>query len=201
MQYISSLIGLDIKIGKKYSEAICINLKEIFLAEGIDVDIKTYSNDEKFMILKKMQRYVSPVFHLSDIPIINIPDDAEKEKFHGFLNNNKLFNSKLLACPRCNRYSVEYSNPNFRRSLSKWWCRDCKRHMSYYGYSLNIDDRDKYKIYKLWGLDALNNLMNEPLSRTMNFIGNYFKNCCVSKKDRCIYSNFFEEEEIEKVSE
>ncbi len=128
-----------------------------------------------------------------------MPDLEEIEKFHNFLKDNKLYNDKTryLICPRCYRYSVKFSKNSYTNS-STWWCDRCLDDVNYYGYNLETNAKDKYHIYKLWGVDALAVLTNENLKKTVKFVASYFKESCVVKKDKCLYFDFFKEKVIGK---
>lgn len=208
MRDISKLVDPDIIIYAAYSEAICKNLKDILSNKGIYATIGEYNNGEKFLVLRTEEEKEE------DIPIINkeiknkeidietvIHNEEEKKNFRDTLKNNKLYNddTKYLLCPECNRYSVEYSASSYYKDSKKWWCSHCTKKIIYHDYDIDINDKDKYHIYKLWGVDALSVLTSQSMKRTISFIGSYFKDCCVSKKDRCLYFDFFKEKEDKMV--
>lgn len=214
MRDISKLVDPDIIIYAAYSEAICKNLKDILSNKGIYATIGEYNNGEKFLVLRTEEEKEE------DIPIINkgiknkkiknkeivnkeidietvIHNEEEKKNFRDTLKNNKLYNddTKYLLCPECNRYSVEYSASSYYKDSKKWWCSRCTKKIIYHNYDIDISDKDKYHIYKLWGVDALSVLTSQSMKRTISFVGSYFKDCCVSKKDRCLYFDFFNEKD------
>lgn len=105
--------------------------------------------------------------------------------------------TKYLLCPGCNRYSVKYSTSNYDKYDKKWWCNNCLDAIIYHDYDIDLSDRDKYQIYKLWGAEALSIFTNKSMKKTIEFVAYYFKNCCVSKKDKCLYFDFFKDKEKE----
>jgi hypothetical protein len=68
----------------------------------------------------------------------------------------------------------------------------------YRDYHLDISDKDKYHIYKLWGAEALSTFTNKSLKKTIGFVATYFRDCCMSKKDKCLYFDFFNAKENDK---
>lgn len=190
MRDISKLVDPDIIIYAAYSEAICKNLKDILSNKGIYATIGEYNNGEKFLVLRTEEEKEI------DIETV-IHNEEEKKNFRDTLKNNKLYNddTKYLLCPECNRYSVEYSASSYYKDSKKWWCSRCTKKIIYHNYDIDISDKDKYHIYKLWGVDALSVLTSQSMKRTISFVGSYFKDCCVSKKDRCLYFDFFNEKD------
>lgn len=198
MRNISKLVCSDTIIEKKDSEEICLKLKDILSNKGIDVTIEEYDNGEKFLTLRK-----------GDIPVIDKKIDTriitngeyENKSFRDILKDNKLFSreTKYLLCPECRRYSVEYSTSNWNKYDKKWWCNYCLEHIIYKDYDIDIDlsDKDKYHIYKLWGAEALSIFTQQSMKRTIGFVASYFKNSCVSKKYKCLYFDFFKDKEKE----
>lgn len=196
MMDISKLIWSDTIIEKRHSEEICLKLKDILSNKGIDATIGEYDNGERFLILRK-----------GEIPVIDKPkptkvatnSEDEKKNFRDILKDNKLFDeeTKYLLCPECNRYSIKYSTSNYDKHDKKWWCNYCLNPVIYPDYHLDISDKDKYHIYKLWGADALSIFTQQSMKKTIEFVASYFKNCCVNKKDKCLYFDFFKDKEKE----
>ena len=189
MRDISKLICSDTIVDAKYAEEICQNLKDIFSNKGISTTIEEYDNGEKFLILREedMPKETKHSIHNED----------EKKNFNDILKNNKLYDeeTKYLLCPRCNRYSVQYSTSSYKEYDKRWWCNHCLDVVIYRDYDLDISDKDKYHIYKLWGVEALSIFTNKSMKKTIGFVASYFKNCCVTKKDKCLYFDFFKEKE------
>ncbi len=108
--------------------------------------------------------------------------------------------TKYLLCPECHHHYVKYSSrleiENGKHD-KKWWCNNCLNPIIYHDYHLDISDKDKYHIYKLWGADALSIFTNKSMKKTIEFVASYFRNSCVSKKDKCLYFDFFKDKEKE----
>jgi hypothetical protein len=122
--------------------------------------------------------------------------ENESKNFADILKTNKLYDkeTKYLLCPNCHIYCVGYlSSKLIEEYYNRWWCKNCISSINYHDYDVDIDDKDKYQIYKLWGLDALSTLTNESIRTLKRFVASYFKSSCVSKKDKCPYFNFFDE--------
>ena len=197
MRDISKLICSDTIIEAKYSEEICHNLKDIFSNKGIST-IEEYDNGENFLILRK-----------GDMPIIDkikeakhhIHKEDENKNFNDILKNNKLYyeDTRHLLCPECHRYSVAHSTSSYDKYDTKWWCNRCLKAIIFHNYNLDISDKDKYHIYKLWGAEALSIFTNQSMKKTIGFVASYFKNCCVTKKDKCLYFDFFKDNVENKV--
>lgn len=192
MRDMSKLICSDTIIDAKHSEEICQNLKDIFSNKGINATIGEYNNGEKFLIMRnediKEDKYIARNTH-------NVHKKDKTKSFKEILRDNKLFDddTRYLLCPECNRYSVEYSTSSYREYDKKWWCNNCLDVIIYYDYGINISDKDKYHIYKFWGAEALSIFTNISMKKTIGFVASYFKNCCITKKDRCLYFDFFNE--------
>ena len=183
-----------------------VNIGNYFGRVGEDPDliyqaIKNVLKEEGIVVVIGTDKYKS-MFLTFNFNEINLPAkymlDREKiEKFHKFLENNKLYNedTKYLLCPECHRYSVEYSTSSYREYDKRWLCNHCLDVFVYYDYNLDISNKDKYHIYKLWGAEALSIFTNKSMKRTIGFVASYFKDCCVTKKDKCLYFDFFKEED------
>jgi hypothetical protein len=156
-------------------------VKDILLEEGIITSFGSKEDGTKIFTFSNIQ-----------IPMVNMPGLEEIKKFHNFLKENRLYDDKkrYLICPRCYHYSVKFSKNSYANN-SSWWCDYCLDDIIYYGYNLEISDKDRYHIYKLWGADALSVLINENLKKTIRFVASYFKESCVVKKDKCLYFDFF----------
>ena len=90
-----------------------------------------------------------------------------------------VYNNRLL-CPKCHNYSVEYVIYD-----KEWRCNNCNKAII---YNLKISDKDKYQIYKLWGIEALSEFTNEHIEKIERFVASYFKRYCLEeKKENCIY--------------
>lgn|SRR3990167_2387400 len=191
MMDISKLICSDTIIEKRHSEEICLKLKDIFSSKGIDVTIDEYHNGEKFLILREEEIVI-------DRPKPTKNED-QKKNFLDILNYNKLFNeeTKYLLCPKCNHYSVVYSTSSYDKNDKKWWCNNCLDAIIYHDYDIDLSDKDKYHIYILWGVDALSVFTRQSKERTIKFVASYFRSCCMSKKDKCLYFDFFKDKEKE----
>lgn len=192
MMDISKLVCSDVEIGEIRPEDIYIKLKDILLNKGIDVSIDECGNGEKFIILRLLK-----------IPIINGSMPAKvtkisgdkKKNFFDILKDNKLYDkdTKNLLCPNCLLYSVKYSTSSYKEYDKIWRCDNCFVVVNYRSYDVVLDDKDKYQIYKLWGVDAIRILTNESMKNTKRFIASYFKNSCITKKDKCLYFDFFKD--------
>lgn len=193
---ISKLICSDTIIENNHSEEICLKLKDIFSNKGISATIGEYENGEKFLILRK--RETSVIDKKIDTKVA-INSENKKKNFRYILKDNKLFNEddKYLLCPECNHYSVKYSISNYDKNDKKWWCNNCLSNIIYSDYHLDISDKDKYHIYKLWGVEALSIFTRQSMRKTIEFVASYFRNSCVSKKDKCLYFDFFKDKEKE----
>ena len=190
MMDISKLVCSDTIIEKKYSEEICLKLKDILSNKGIDATIGEYDNGEKFLILRE------------GIPVIYKPKpkvitNNDKKNLQDILKDNKLYDkdTKSLLCPECHLYYVDYYTSTYKEFDKRWWCHNCLDVIIYRDYGIDLSDRDKYQIYKLWGAEALSVLTNESMKKTIGFVASYFKYSCVSKKDKCLYFDFFKEKE------
>lgn len=194
MSDISKLTLPHHRIGR-YSEKICLKLKDMLKNRGIDASIDEYRNGEKFLILKEEKILVG-----RSESTISITSEEENKNFLDILKDNKIYfkEPKRLLCPECYRYSVTYSTSTCKEYDKIWWCSNCIKIINYRNYNMRLDDKDKYQIYKLWGVDALNILTKESMTRTISFISSYFKNGCISKKDKCLYFDFFKEKESKK---
>jgi hypothetical protein len=191
MDNISKLICSHKKINNKQSEEICARLKDIFQKKGIDAIVGEYYNGEKFLILR-----LSNVSIVEPKISVNI---EEKENFNDFLKHNKLYikDVKYLLCPNCHRYCADFMTDSYKKRRI-WWCHNCLVDINYNDYDLDFSDKDKYQIYKLWGIDALKTFTGESTKQISKFVASYFKNSCMAKKDKCMYFNFFKEEENNK---
>lgn len=187
MMDISKLIWSDTIIEKRHSEEICLKLKDILSNKGIDATIDEYDDGEKFLILREWE--IPVIYKPKPIKMVN---GEEKKSFLDILKDNKLYDeeTKYLLCSECYRYCVRYLYTS-----EKWWCNHCIANITYHNHNLDISDKDKYHIYKLWGADALSTFTNESMKNTVKFVASYFRNCCVSKKDKCLYFDFFKEKE------
>lgn len=194
MSDISKLVCLDTIIDAKYSEEICRNLKNIFSNKGIDATIEEYDNGEKFLIMRKGEITIIDKCKRAKYSTRN--KDKEKN-FSDIIKDHKLYDeeTRYLLCPECNRYSVEYSTSSYDKNDKKWWCNNCLDVIIYRDYNLDISDKDKYNIYKLWGVEALSIFIDRSMKKTIGFIASYFKNSCVAKKDKCLYFDFFKEKD------
>lgn len=199
MRDISKLICSDIIIEKRHSEEICLKLKDIFSNKGIDTTIDEYHNGEKFLTLRKRE---IPVIDKKIDTKVTTNSEDEKKNLRDILKDNKLYDqeTKYLLCPECHRYSVEYSSRleiENDKNDKKWWCNNCLDAIIYHDYDIDLSDKDKYHIYKLWGADALSIFTNKSMKKTIEFVASYFRNSCVSKKDKCLYFDFFKDKEKE----
>ena len=192
MGNISKLVCSDTIIKKKYSEEICLKLRDILSNKGIDVTIDEYGNGEKFLTLKKGKTVI-------DKPKpTKINECSEDENsLRAILKDNKLYDKEIksLLCPECHHYCVDYYTSMFKEYDKRWWCHNCLDVIIYRDYNIDLSDKDKYQIYKLWGAEALSILTNESMKKTIGFVGSYFKYGCMSKKDKCLYFDFFKEKE------
>lgn len=119
-----------------------------------------------------------------------------EEYWRSFPNDKKFYdeNTHSLLCPKCYNYSVEYFN-----NLKKWSCNTCETVGNiYYKINVILTDKDKYHIYKFWGVEALSQLTYESLGEIKKFVGSYFKKGCSSVGEKCIYSDYFKEKELSK---
>lgn len=159
-------------------ETVYNAIKKILLKEGIIVNMDIDKGKSVFL-----------TFSFNSLK-------HKEEKFYKSLDN-KLFgeDTKYLLCPECNRYSVEYYASSFNKNDKKWWCNHCLDTIVYSDYDIALSDRDKYQIYKLWGIDALSIFTQQPVKKVIGFVASYFKNCCVRKKDKCLYFDFFKVKE------
>jgi hypothetical protein len=155
-------------------ETVYNAIKKILLKEGIivDMDIEGY----KLFL----------TFSFNSLDSL----ENKEEKSYKFLDS--LFgDTKYLLCPKCNRYSVEYYASSFDKNDKKWWCNHCIETIVYSDYHIDLTDRDKYQIYKLWGVDALSIFTKQSMKKTVGFVASYFRDCCIRKKDKCLYFDFF----------
>jgi hypothetical protein len=191
MDNISRLICSYKKINIKQSEEICARLKDIFRTKGIDAIVDEYYNGEKFLILREQNVAI-------DEPRIVVSIKG-KENFNDYIKDNKIYikDIKYLLCPKCHRYCVEFTADYYTKRKT-WWCHNCLIDINYIDYDLGLSDKDKYQIYKLYGIDALKTFTNESTKQISKFVASYFKNSCMAKKDKCVYFNFFKEEENNK---
>lgn len=117
-----------------------------------------------------------------------------KENSSLLLSNKKLFDedTHLLICPKCTTYSVYYHQKH-----DKWMCNYCDSPIHEYNpfknFDLTITDKDEYKIYKIYGIEALMYLTDYSWDEAQHFVANFFEDCCTTKGDSCIYNNHFEE--------
>ena len=88
-----------------------------------------------------------------------------------------------------------YSTSSHKEYDKRWWCNHCLDVIIYHDYDLDISDKDKYHIYKLWGTEALSIFTKKSMKKTIEFVASYFKNCCVAKKEKCLYFDFFKEKD------
>jgi ribosomal protein L37AE/L43A len=172
---------------ERFSEKICLKLKDMLKDKGIDVSIDEYGNGEKFVILKREK------ISVGRLETIETSIIGEGENFLDILKDNKLYykDTKKLLCPKCHRYSVTYSISTCKEYDKIWWCDNCIKIVNYINYNIYLDDKDKYQIYKLFGVEALNMLTKESMRKTISFISSYFKSGCIAKKDKCLYFDFF----------
>lgn len=107
------------------------------------------------------------------------------------LDNDKFYdeNTRLIICPECHKYGVE-----FLSETKKWYCTRCMGSPHYDDYKFS--DKNKYQIYKLWDMYALMDVAHVKLDMAKRFVASYFKKCCNTKKDKCLYFGIFEEEHI-----
>jgi len=117
-----------------------------------------------------------------------------EEKSHHLLSPKILIDkdSHLLICPICSTYSVEYLIKS-----KEWFCNLCDEKIdiddSLELYNLSMTDKDKYNIYRYWGIYALCGLTGNTYSETKTFISSYFENGCTSIGDNCLYYDHFKE--------
>jgi len=188
-----SKLTLPIYRIERFSEKICLKIKDRLKDKGIDVSIDEYDNGEKFLILKEEKISVDRLETIET----SIIGEGENKNFLDILKDNKLYHkdTKRLLCPKCHRYSVRYSISTCKEYDKIWWCDNCINVISYRGYNIYLDDKDKYQIYKLFGVEALNILTKESIRKTISFISSYFKSGCIAKKDKCLYFDFFKEKD------
>lgn len=103
---------------------------------------------------------------------------------------------KTIICPYCHRFSVKlYQNS------SKWYCDYCELFI-FFNEILNtnsiFEKSEKYKVYKLFGIDALAKLLGQSKEEVQNFVADYFENCCSSKGNKCLYYGHFEDVKWDK---
>lgn len=122
-----------------------------------------------------------------------------EEKSSFLLSNKKLLDSDshLLICPECATYSVHYYLKN-----NKWICDYCDSYVdaskSLDVFDLNFADKNKYKIYKFYGIEALIELTDYSWNEAQRFVSKFFEDSCTTKGDQCLYSNYFEEMTLAK---
>lgn len=171
-------------------EIIYRAIRTVLSEEGIDVAISIDSNRSTFFTFSFAKT------NNDDSYIKYILSNEDIGKLREFLKHNRLCDEKTqyLICPKCHTYSVEYSKMG-SDSIKRWWCNHCIDVIVYHHHlaDLGIRDKDKYHVYKLWGADALSAFTNTSMKKTTTFIGSYFRNCCTAKKDKCLYFDFFKE--------
>jgi hypothetical protein len=102
----------------------------------------------------------------------------EKER----LEAERIEKERTIICPKCHYFSVKYISHK-----KDWYCTRCKINPYRYKRNLDFTDSEKYKIYKLWGIEALAKLLGQYRGEVENFVARYFEKCCLSKGDKCIY--------------
>ncbi len=120
---------------------------------------------------------------------------VDNKNFIDILKVNKIYDkeTKYLLCPNCHLYRVEFLNLTLIKEYNqRWRCKNCASNINYSDYDMDLDDKDKYQIYKFWGIDALCILTNKNARTVIRFVASYFKSGCVSKKDKCLYFDFFD---------
>jgi len=105
-----------------------------------------------------------------------------------------------LICPKCATYSVYYN----QRS-NEWMCRQCgiavHAQRSVEIFNLDFTDREKYKIYTFYGINALINLTDYSWDKAHKFVTRFFETSCTTKGDMCPYIDYFEDANLAKKGE
>lgn len=115
-------------------------------------------------------------------PELDVQELLDKDKFYDE-------NTHFLYCPECHRFEVRFIG-----GQDAWICNWCTRQTNYEIFKFS--DKNKYQIYKLWGVEALRDITHMRLEVAKQFIASYFKKCCETKKNECLYFGIFEEEQI-----
>ena len=95
-----------------------------------------------------------------------------------------------VLCPLCNEGNLEYTNSN---DGEYWKCKKCHTVMDTCNFRRRIDDEGKYKVYRKYGANAVQQLTGEKIQVIRDFIGKYFESCCKTKRDKCVYYKQFNE--------
>lgn len=115
-------------------------------------------------------------------------EDADK--------NERMINIKpeeitTLKCPKCHKGDILYHNGYGKGQDVRygWICSACSLNMAEWVGDIFSKNRDKvlYQLYRKYGVEAISELTGESLKNIKTFIGNYFKSCCATKKEACIY--------------
>ena len=103
--------------------------------------------------------------------------------------------NNLIICPFCFNPSVKYLE-----RYKEWCCGQCKVEIKFTSilHEIDLDGKEMYKIYKLWGIKALHKLTGKAESVLQNSVGKYFENCCSSKGEKCLYFDYIKEIKISK---
>lgn len=175
------------------------------LSENVTRGAPRFIEKPKPIIKKRVQRVIiEPTIERTIESIVEEKaedkiEDKVEQKIEQFpeldirelLDNDKLYdeNTHLLYCPDCHRYEVR-----FMGGRDAWICNWCSK-QTYYD-DFKFSDKNKYQIYKLWGIEALRDVTHMKLDVAKQFVASYFKKCCETKKDKCLYFGIFEEEQI-----
>lgn len=94
-----------------------------------------------------------------------------------------------LKCPKCSKGDVLYQTGKGWEMRKGWFCNFCLLDMAEWEGDIISENRDKvlYSLYRKYGVEAISELTGESIKDIKTFVSNYFKLCCTTKKDACIY--------------
>ncbi|AFV24601.1 hypothetical protein Mpsy_2397 [Methanolobus psychrophilus R15] len=105
-----------------------------------------------------------------------------------------------MICPECATYSVYY-----HQRSNEWMCKQCgiavHVQRSVEIFNLDFTDREKYKIYTFYGINALVNLTGYSKRKAENFVKKVFEDFCTTKGNQCPYINYLENSNLAKKGE
>lgn len=125
------------------------------------------------------------------------------QKLSDFKKNQNLISIEVY-CTYCGEpYSVPYSVKKYANEINDWICSNCYKKKvrveeSINRFGLNFPDKEKYHIYKTYGIEALSKCTGDSEDETRRFVGSYFEKCCTSMGNNCLYFNYLEEANVAK---
>jgi len=188
----NSFGGFDIGINSSEWDLTKKNKYDLYKVYGIEALVKLTGESQydisDFIRLYEIEEEELRIKSAAEIDLIRKQNEESVLKIKEARNNLLLSNKKIydyisksMLCPYCNNYSVKYSDA--------WLCNECNQIMvmknsnsdhSFGGSDVDINSlewdltkKDKYDIYRIYGIEALVNLTGESQYDISDYIRLY----------------------------